>query len=787
MGIYRQINSFDKQGEAAGGTRILRNALLVSASFAVLATAPVHAQQAADGDFGIEEIVVTARRREERLQDVPITIAAFSYEDLQAQNNNDTFDIADSVPGLQIHSSYYGRAPVIYIRGVGINDVNQNFNGPVSIYFDEVFMSSPVGGVSQMFDLERIEVLKGPQGTLFGKNTTGGAITLHSRLPGDETSGNFSATYGRYNEIDIQAAMTVPLAPGTLSARVAIASKDRDGVAKNFYDPANPGNFTKAISRDNDIDNLSGRAILRFTPNDNFEALVIFNMTNGRSDESQKQPVQLFDAFGNILQERAPTDGTDALGYNDPFDSPFKFISNQDVASFIDTFGVTLIMDWEGPDFGVKSISSYQEADHFGLEDVFTDPDDILDIHWKDEQNQISQELQVYSTAEGPFNWIGGVHYFKEDLDVDNVFEFFFLKTEFGGPGANLNQVYQQDIESWAVFGELDYDLSDSLTLTGGLRWTSENRVFNRASLGIDADAPITRRTRPASAAEGAAVFFPFVPEAREEKTWSRITSRAALNYRVNDDNMIWASMSKGFKSGGWSGGGLFEPEEFGRFSPETLISYEAGWKSTWYDDKLRFNLSTFFYDYKNLQVFTFFSSPDGRVGNVTENASDAEVLGVDMEIKARPTPEWDLDFGVAFLPKAEYVNYIGTGPDGEVQEFSGNRLQSAARWNVTAATQYTIPLGPDMMLSARLEGFLNSQMHFSTANLARMTTEGTYIILNTRLTVAHANGAQLALWVDNLTDKIITTDRLDLSFVGADQRTTNVHTTYGVTLSYAF
>jgi len=773
-------------------------------------TGPAGAQDtqgASDEEVAIEEIVVTSQRRAERLQDVPITVDAFDYEELEKQDPVNLFEVANFTAGLQIKSSYFGRNPVIYMRGVGINDVNQNFQGPVAIYFDDIFMASTITQVSQMFDFERVEVLKGPQGTLFGRNTTGGLVSLVPRLPDGRYEGYAQVTIGDIKNsknldiFNVDAAFSVPIVEDKLSARFAVRVKNRDGFQFNIFDQRDDGR----------IDDVAGRAILRYQPDETLDTYVTLFYRRGRSDESQKKPQGLFnrsdfdengvpvnfDEDGNPINTFCPNPTlggpnacADVLGYVDT-NGPRTINSNIDTIQDINVWGANLHVtktgiEAFGSEIGVKSITGYNYHKHIGLEDVNTDPNDVLNINWYSKFNQISQELQVFSDGAGPLTWILGGHFQFEDLDVANIFDFFFLTEDFGGPGVFLDQTYKQKVTSLAGFFDTTYAITDQWRVTAGVRLTYEKRTFDRASLAVDPSLPLDVNRQALT--DPSLVIFPFVTRAKERISTTRPTWRFVTDYRPTEDVMLYVSVSKGFKSGGFSGGGLFDASEFSPFGPETLIAYEGGIKSNWANNRVRLNASTYYYDYNNLQVFAFFNNPEtNTIGNFTQNASNAEIYGVDIDFTAVPVTGLTVHFGSTWLPTAKFVNFLTLDAQGNPVDLSGNRLQSAPKLNFNWFVEYGVPVGNDSIVVFRLDGYHNSKMFFENENRDRVSTKNPYNVLNARITFQYGERWTMSVWVKNLNDKLVLEDVLPLEVIGIDQVTTNVQRRWGLDLSARF
>ena len=513
--------------------------------------APVVELHAENTDV-LEEVVVTAQKREESIQDVPITITAFSDADLRFHHLENSNDLAAVTPGLNINGPYIDSNPKIVMRGLGTDDFTQTFQSTVGFYLDEVYLGSVVGATVGLFDLERVEVLKGPQGTLYGRNTTGGAINFISRKPGEEFAVNGKVGIGNFDAWEVEGGIDLPLSEN-LKSRVAVKSYVRqEGTTRN-----RANNDTL-----NDSEYQAARAQVEFTPNDDFRALLIVDGYFNDSDGLVGQ--QINGRFG----------GADYLGYQDTDNDNYAGEYTRRGADKIDMWGTTLKLDWDLGWGQVKSISAYRTFDHFRIHE----PDSTAAVTFETEDTtefeQFSQELRLHTSLNDSMRMVAGLYYYTDDLDASN----FAFYSDSGYPFIT-NWVPEQEVESYAVFSNVEYDISEQLTLFGGVRWTYEERKYQYEAHDVFADA--NGRPIPGQ------IFFTYVPLTSFQKDWDEVTGEAGLRFAFNDDMMIYGKYSRGFKSGGFDGL-AFNAGELEPYDPEFIDAFEIGAKTVFFNGRWR-------------------------------------------------------------------------------------------------------------------------------------------------------------------------------------------------------
>lgn len=733
-----------------------RSSLHAAAAVSALAvSAPALGQEAATGTTtGIEEIVVTAQKRAQNLQDVPVSVTAFSDTAIRESGFTNSLSIGDQVPNLEIKT--FGGVPNIFIRGVGNNDFNASSIGPISIYRDDVVVASTGSQIFSLFDLERIEVVRGPQGTLFGKNTTGGAIQFFSKLPGDEFEGNARFGYGRFDLFEAEAAASLPLGEG-LSLRVAGIVRRRDGEKTNLYTGEDTIN----------VDEAAARAILRWHPSADTDVRLSIGGGRDRSDYLENKPV------GTI-------NGADLFGYTDPFPDNANLLNfNGPSRNYSDNLFINLNITQSIGNLTFKSITGYDKSDVDNRVDVDGGPFRIDEITFLTDAEQVTQEFQL-AYDNGPLNAIGGLFYFQENLDADSNADLLGELSFADGALPLITRATRKN-KAYAIFGQATYAVAPAFRVTLGGRYTIDKvRATHRADLVpgfFDADIP-----------DGAAV--PLVPFARMKDTFKSFTWRVAADYNVTDDVLAYASIDKGFKAGGFNIGIITSVAERTQVDPEYLTSYEIGIKSTLFDRRLRLNVSAFYYDYTDLQVLSVNRQAGSTVPTLgLDNAADATIKGIELEATALPTDWLDLGLNLGILD-AKYKNYLSGAIDpetGDPRDFSGNRLPGAPKFTLSTFAQVTIPVG-DFETRWRAEYNYTGKKYYNNAQSDLISSGEGYGLLNLRATLADpAKGWELAAWAKNVTGKAYIVDATDTSGFGFVPRYYGERATYGVELSLRF
>lgn len=704
------------------------------------------------GAAALEEITITAQKREQGLQDVSIAVTAFSGEAMEALNMTTSVDIAAQTPGLNIGTPVgEGNNPSITLRGVGLNDFNDNNEGPIAIYRDDVYQSAMPGLTFQLFDLERVEVLRGPQGTLYGRNATGGLVHFISNKPTDELEGYLDVTLAQYGQLKTEAALGGSLSD-SVRGRISIATNDHDGYVKNRIGPDA-----------NEANSLAYRGQLEVDFSENLTALL--NLHGGESDTNAPQ-----------YQHQATDDGSgaagisDFYGYIDTDGDNFAGDYDREGVLNIESSGVSLTLDWTGDNIEFASITAIENVEKLHQEDTDVGPNSGIEPQFASENDQFSQEFRL-SGASDSMRWLAGAYYFDNEvvgaLDLTVNYPGELVDAITGAPAGtfgtdflpffNYDVDYVQETESTGIFGQIEKDLSKTFTLTVGLRYTQEDRSMayqNRA----DAlpDAVLNSCIIPAGDVcdfgfgptfPGTDTFIDFTdanPDVGEldKIDVSNVSGKVSLDYRPNDDILIFANVSKGFKSGGFNGGFLdftdgVEVADI-PFEEEELTSYELGLKSTLVDETVRFNATAFFYDYKDYQALTF-----AGLSQFINN-SDAEVKGLDVELVWLPGENWDINLGASLLDtEVDSVVVRGVGV------VEGTEMVLAPELSFNGLVRYQATDA----LSLQVD-FSHQGDHYFDITNSDVSKEDAYTVWNARVGYDVSDNLSVDAFVKNLTEE---------------------------------
>jgi iron complex outermembrane receptor protein len=733
----------------------------------LLATPQIYAAEAGSG-FTLEEITVTARKREESLQDAPVSISAFTENELKVRQISSTDQLADVTPNLTFDafapSSGSNSSSMIYIRGIGQLDFSAVTDPGVGLYVDGVYYSRSLGGALNFLDLERIEVLRGPQGTLFGRNTIGGAVILHSKRPAEEFGGSLEVEVGTENMVNVTANVDIPISEKLLT-KWSVASRQRDGYVK----PVNRGGADLG-----DDDTLAGRFAVLWTPTDSLEVLIngdyISERENGTPNVSLGvNDQQTFAYFTNIFQAgclappptQPPGPGRDTM--NDPncandtaFIGEHKSGATYKETSELDYWGLAVTASWQVNDgLKIKSITAYRDLDMFSQADA--DHTEWLIFHRQDwyEHDQFSQELQ-FSGGNDRMNWILGLYYFEEDADNLNPVRF---PAQIG----SLDSGGKTDNDNWAVFGQVTYNISDALSATFGLRYTDETKRFSPYSFipeggtyvqGPPGSPAVRYHDCPTGAEPGCGgvqgrLFTEgdrLVPAGEEEVSFDDWTPMFNIAYQVNDDVMVYFTWSEGFKSGGFDQRYNQAFPAPSSFDPEEATTYELGMKSSWRDNTLRLNASAFFTEYEDIHIII-------REGfaPITFNGGEAEVKGFEIETSFVPNESWLLQASVGYID-AEYTDL-----SQEVIDKSPLREDFAfpqtPEWSGNIGIAYTAEMG-NWVVIPRLDWSYTDEVYNDAINTPQLKSDS-YDLVNASLSLTSLDEAwEIVLAGRNLGDE---------------------------------
>lgn len=762
-----------------------------------------------EDSVGLEEIVVTAQRQSQNLQRTALSVVAFTGDALRERGISSIDTLALQTPGLAIKTDFGATNPNIFIRGVGIGDFNANVTGAVGVYIDEVYQSSPAGQLFQFYDVERVEVLRGPQGTLYGRNTTAGAINIISRRPTDTLRANATAEYGRFDDLLLEGGIGGPIIADALNFRVSATRRKRDGLIRNTYTGAD----RLAPDRVGDLDSWAARGQLEFKPTT--ELTLLLNGHYGKSDATGVQfkhrgildPTAL--AAGRIapcgIDALRALSCVDALGYRDPDTSPNTVQYNNPIFERVEAYGTNLKIDLDLGGHTLTSISAYERTKRNSRFDGDETPLNILDATHRPDSDEYTQELRLASPTEGRFRYVLGGYYFREDLDFAGTFDLFrqvrpaiaAAATQLGlGPPLSLgfnptggpalaaqlgNGVfafptiaplyqYRQKVESWAAFGQVNFDLTDDLTATGGLRYSDERRRFDYQSSLVEPFITIPL------AANNEAL-------GNNRTDFSDLSFRAALEWQATRDIFGFASVSRASKSGGFNGAFLTSQAQTQPFDDETLTSYELGLKTQFLDRRLRFNVTGFLYDYRDIQIYTL-ESTGGIPQQILSNAPRARLYGAEFEVLARPIDQLVVSLGLSLLDSELTRSFVGN--NGTDQK--GNELAYAPKVTSSGSATWTQPLGANSgSLIFAGDYSYQAKAYTDTRNLERLRTES-YFIVGARLGYQTPDERlQVALYGRNIFDERAVTYIADLGDFGFDRLKYTDRATYGISARFNF
>jgi iron complex outermembrane receptor protein len=778
--------------KSAAHKTISKTALLGLLGASVFSIGAYAQGQTDDIDFGsIDEIVITAVRRSVSSQDTGISVSALSADALSDRSLYAVEDVSAFTPGVHI-ASYQGDTS-IFIRGIGTPAIIAGSDSSTATYLDDVYLSRAAAIGPAFFDVERLEVLRGPQGTLYGRNATGGALKIVTKGPSQELEGEARLIYGNYDRVGLFGAVGGPITEG-IRARLAIQSENRGGYSTLIRPAGSPLGDTQDAEDQSDIAvrlkvefDLTEDATLLLSGdyyNADDRANVFHFASSGYAEEvpdwidsregSQAVPFFLFRGQGRLTAPKSR-----------------DIYSDIDFQRKTTIWGITGKLDWDINDYGLMVVANYKDTNpslqnEFDLTDAFVNVYQREEDHW-----QWSSEVQLSSPQDGPLSWIAGGSYFEENnVITNNIFGDFWepilIQGLTGLQAAGVIPPFPIDIpqttlccdlhlngdqstKAWAAYLDFTYDINDQLSLNFGGRYSWEERdgaqVFELAILSPDPSGTPTRFAPnpalfPDSVSEDrdGVVPDPFgfvVAPVNGPSVFSAFTPKFAVDYRVNDDVLVYASVQKGFKSGGYNiGSNQRDP-----FEPEDIWSYEAGLKSDLADGRLRLNMAAFYYDYTNLQA-------QDSVGNqpIIRNVGKAKVQGFEIESVAAITQAFQLDGSVTYsnakFTEGELTEPLRPAPLSQepgtfLRDLDGLSLPRAPKWKFNVGGQFIVPAGDAGQLMLRADYGWQSKIYYTVFNIDA-ASEDSYGLLNARAQFASNDGRwSLAAFGRNLTNEV--------------------------------
>jgi len=709
---------------------------VITAALYLAAVSPVFA-----ADHELEEVRVTATRTGETLlQQTPIAVTALSAETLRLANTKNIEDMTELLPSVTV--SQNSMSGQLYIRGVGTNNVFLGGDPSSTIHQDGVYLSRPISLFNELLGLERVELVRGPQGTLYGRNSTGGTLNLFSKQPTADFNARLSGELGSFERRRVSVFINGPLIDESVTANLALLGSRRDGYIDNQHALGPPDFGDENIN--------SARAAVKLSPST--ELSILFRADHFQRDEASPQYKPTLLNVDGSPNSRAQSDSAALI---DNFHS-----LNIGTDSRLDEAhsGLSATLEWQiNKQLALTSISAYREFDFDTLLDTdFTEVESRIS-HVGEDQRQLTQEFQLNYSA-GALTLVAGVFLFDESSEQNFMAELL----DFASPSVAKTRG-QLDAQAQAIYADAHWKLSERLTATAGARLSHEEKDFSQLHFFGPAANPVQ-------------TF-----EGDFEESWNDFSPKLGLSFAVSEHSLLYASLSQGFKSGGFN----LVPEG-NQFEPEEITSLELGAKLGLADGRIRINLASFYYDYSDLQVSQFEVATTGAPRVVITNASDAEIKGLKLELVAYPSPRWRLTGALSYLD-ASYKSYNAQRPGASTMDIdvSGNALNSAPKHSVIISSDFEQSLRKGS-LNYRLSYHWQDEIFFTPFN-DPVTRQGGYGLINASLSYATPDKRwELQLYGKNLTDKDYTNASQDFSPLGVTLAITEPRT-YGLKLSRWF
>ena len=739
-----------------------------------------------DNTFAIDEITVTAQKRAESLQDVPVAITAIGGDTLRENDISNLQDIGNRTPGMTFAAFSVGQ-PEIAIRGIGTKEDGASAGDSVVVSVDDVYIAARTAQVFDIFDLERVEILRGPQGTLYGKNSIGGSINFVTTTPNEETEIRFRQTVGDYGRFDTAGMISGQIAEN-LFGKISFSRRKHDGYYTNVL--AGSEFFGE---RQGESNTFAYRGTLRWTPSEDLEVILTADGADDTQGGSNREPLGSEPGFHGGDNASNPIAVNAALGGSG---SPFDTLNN--VKGYTDRTvqGYSLKINWDQSWGTFTSISAYRKSDFDWLEDSEGLPGSTefvplnvsganffapassgfafdVDDAAIEKTKQLTQEFRVTSNGDSDFNWVVGAFYSREETDRTENYFFPSIGLEIAGENfpSDMSSVQTNRSDTFAIFADGSYDVSEEITIRGGVRYSSETKDMTAEGI----------------VHSGIGLLLTNFAEVGDSHTWSKVSWRLVADWKFDDNSMAYASVSTGFKSGGYTGSASTAEKALDFFEPETATAYEVGLKSQFWENRIRMNVSAFYTDYSNLQVTRFFQPDEDGFGQfITENAASADIKGVEVELTALLTEALEFGGSYAYLD-TEYVDYIGSPGVGGSADFSGNTLRQSPEHSLNLYAKYTLEMEDGSSLSAKVDYRYQGLSYYDPDN-NDITKIDAYSLWDGRLAwTSPDSNWELAAWVKNIGNEEYTThvfsqrgSRIAFALYGAPR-------TYGLTGTYSF
>ena len=709
------INNTHRKAMTAGSPQLLAMAIMAACS----------APAISEDSYVLEEITVTAQKRAESVQEVPIAISAMSANFIQDVGAQDINDLGIHTPGLETRVTQPTQ-PRFSIRGIATNDFGIGADPAVAVYVDGVYSGRSGASLTAFQDIERVEVLKGPQGTLFGKNAAAGAIHLISKKPSNEFEAKLGMNMGNYNKQKFEAMVNIPLSDD-LALRMNVMDNNRDGYRENRFNG-------EKLSDEN---NGGARASLLWKVSEDTQILAQVDYSNLDQNAAVDSSLLFGDAYGDTQLDVTPQETLDLWGASVTIESDFDNVLLSSITA-------------------IKRFESNNLRDEDGT-DLFTSTGGVVPLYFTtenvEENTFFSQEFRLTSLAEDEVRWNLGLMYSREHgkQDTRTVLANGIINAIIG-PFLPPSELFPEQASgdlvstSAALYGDMTYSLTDQLNLTAGVRYTRDNKEYELTS-------PYNLY--------GFGIIFPVAADALEmDDSWSNVSSRVVVDYAFAEDAMVYLSYATGYKAGGFNSTQVALP-----FDEEQVSNIEMGLKSSWLDSHLRFNASLYSYVYEDLQEYAEIPDANTGITQLIIRNQDAEGQGLEFDVTWAATEHLTLSANYNYLD-TEVTEFQLLGAETAVDDRTGKPLTNAAEETYNLGAEYVVYLGAAGELSLRVDYSYVGDRDFPPLHSADPVAQalvdqnidqlkGAYDNINARITYRDASDHwQASLWGQNLTDE---------------------------------
>ena len=747
----------------------LTSAILTAFSIGVAAQEPPKKNK---NNAKIERIVVTAQKRVESVQDIGISMSAFNDTDLADMNIGESVDIAGQIPNVQVNYGFGQNS--FSIRGIGINEYAANNDAPVATHIDEIYQSKSFMITLGIFDVQRIEVLKGPQGTLFGRNTTGGSVNFITNKPSDDFEAAINYSFGSYNTHKAEAFISDALSENVAGRLSGFVTKQNKGVADNTINGK-----TDDIGK---IDEMAMRGQLAWELD---ETSVLLTAHYGK-DKSELFPYQAIGAVDvNDLTKMCPQylDGTitgatlgcinPVTGANEGDTDPFTSQQNLYPKNNNTAWGTSLHVDMETSFGQFTSITAFESFERDFQEDADNTPIRSIDVYYYNEIEQFTQEFRLAVEGDN-YHYLVGLFYERDDYVNLNALDL----TDHPAFGFITNNDFVQNVDALAAFVHSEFNLTNELQLIAGLRYTDEKTVFNGQHY-VGGGEFLTDVINQHSSEVIAVLATSDNIDGGNERNDSNLSYKLGLEWSVANDMLLYTSLSTGFRSGGFNGGFPFTQAELTSFEAEEMTAYEIGFKSTLADGQLQFNASTFLYDYENLQVNV---DIPGSLAPATTNAADSRTIGAEFDLYWKPNEQWDIKLGAGYLD-AEFNSDLFITAGGT--NLKGSRPPNSPKFTLNTMRRYKNSIGNKLNIRATTNISWRDEQHLETENKPSNLVDA-YSITDVRITLfPDSEEWEVSVWGKNVFDEQYITYVNDLPSFGLILNIYGAPATYGISVNY--